>query len=596
MRLFSWNPLRRKPVAARTAPRPRYRPRLEGLESRDLLSTFTVVLASDSGGPGGQGVSPTSGDLRYCIAQANASSAPTNVINFSPSVFGTPQTIVLDSATGPLLINGSQPLTIHGPPTETVSVSGGGATQVFQMTGGPVTLQNLDITQGMNANSDLQLGTGGGIYSSATLTLNNCTLDHDSASAQGGGIYSSATLTLNNCTLDYDSARAGGGIFSNGTLTLTHGTLDHDAANAGGGLANLGGTATLSGCTFDNDTAVLGGGGIFNTGTLTLTHGTLDQDSAGQSGGGFGNFGGSAVLIGCTLDNDTAGGGGGGVYSRAPLTLTNCTLGNDSTPGLGGGGLFVATSSTATVSNCTFSNDSAPGEDGGAVVNEGTVVATGCTFSNDPDSGLFNFTTDPGTGVATLTGCTFSNDGAVQGGGLANEGSAALTNCTFSDNTATGNAGGGGIWNAQNGVLTLTNCTVANNAAPNGSGGGIANNAGGTLTLINTIVAQNSAGSGPDIGGTINTADHDLIGDSTGATIITDQGGNLVGGNGNPVIDPRLGPLANHGGPTQTLALLRSSPAIGHADDSQAPATDQRGHQRTDHFGLATDIGAFEYP
>jgi hypothetical protein len=44
------------------------------------------------------------------------------------------------------------------------------------------------------------------------------------------------------------------------------------------------------------------------------------------------------------------------------------------------------------------------------------------------------------------------------------------------------------------------------------------------------------------------------------------------------------------------MALRRSSPAIGHADDSQAPATDQRGKTRVDHFGLATDIGAYEYP
>jgi hypothetical protein len=30
-----------------------FRPRLEALEDRQLLSTFTVVLATDNGGPGG---------------------------------------------------------------------------------------------------------------------------------------------------------------------------------------------------------------------------------------------------------------------------------------------------------------------------------------------------------------------------------------------------------------------------------------------------------------------------------------------------------------------------------------------------------------
>jgi len=92
----------------------------------------------------------------------------------------------------------------------------------------------------------------------------------------------------------------------------------------------------------------------------------------------------------------------------------------------------------------------------------------------------------------------------------------------------------------------------------------------------------------------VNTADHNLIGDGSGSTIITNLGGNLIGGNGNPVIDPRLGPLQNNGGATQTLALLKDSPAIGHGDNSKAPATDQRGITRIDELEERTDIGAFE--
>jgi hypothetical protein len=98
------------------------------------------------------------------------------------------------------------------------------------------------------------------------------------------------------------------------------------------------------------------------------------------------------------------------------------------------------------------------------------------------------------------------------------------------------------------------------------------------------------------VSGTINTADHNLIGDGGGLSITTNQGGNLVGGNGNLVIDPRLGPLQNNGGHTETLALFADSPAIGQADNAKAPATDQRGHKRIDLVGEVTDIGAFEYP
>ncbi len=60
--------------------------------------------------------------------------------------------------------------------------------------------------------------------------------------------------------------------------------------------------------------------------------------------------------------------------------------------------------------------------------------------------------------------------------------------------------------------------------------------------------------------------------------------------------DPKLGPLANNGGPTLTMALLPGSPAIDAGNTSLAPASDQRGFRRP--AGLAADIGAYEvcYP
>src|SRR5262249_1552331 len=61
--------------------------------------------------------------------------------------------------------------------------------------------------------------------------------------------------------------------------------------------------------------------------------------------------------------------------------------------------------------------------------------------------------------------------------------------------------------------------------------------------------------------------------------------GNLVGTSGSP-IDPKLGALANNGGPTQTHALLSTSPAIDGGSNTfvaappfltASPITDQRG-------------------
>ena len=120
------------------------------------------------------------------------------------------------------------------------------------------------------------------------------------------------------------------------------------------------------------------------------------------------------------------------------------------------------------------------------------------------------------------------------------------------------------------------------------------------LNLTNTIVAGNFETDGelnsPDIAGAVATADHNLVGNANGSTgIVNGVNGNIVGGTaGGPVINALLGPLQNNGGPTQTMALLAGSPAIGHADSRRAPATDQRGLPRIDELGELTDIGAFE--
>jgi hypothetical protein len=544
-----------------SAPVRRFRPCVRELETRRLMTSLTVVLATDAGGPTGQKVSATTGDLRYCIEQADAShSATTDTIRFSSTLFATPQTITLNSATGPLVLSDSHPLTIKGPIANTVTVSGGDAIEVLTIASGTVSISNLAISHGNAVSNTSTSGQGGGIFDSGQLTLTNCTLDHDVAGPSAGGLY-----------------------------------------------VNLNSSATIIGSTFDHDTAAQTtpvvdgeGGAIFDAGTLKVTNSTFSNCVAGGTGGGaiFVEATDTATLTNCTLSNDS-GEDGGGIFvdSGSTLTLTKVILSNDSA-GNAGGGICTDGTATVTVQQSTFSDDTSGVGSGGGIANVqgSTITVSQSTFSNDSHSGVLN------QGTATITASTFSNDSGVSGGGLENQGTATVTNCTFSNDTATSTSsldGGGAIINDNTiggATLTVTNCTIANNAALNGSsGGGILNQTGGTLTLINTIVAQNTGtGSGPDVSGNVNTADHNLIGDGAGMTIGTDQGGNLIGGNGNPVIDPRLGPLQNNGGHTQTLALLRDSPAIGAGDNTQAPATDQRGVTRADESGETTDIGAFE--
>jgi hypothetical protein len=93
------------------------------------------------------------------------------------------------------------------------------------------------------------------------------------------------------------------------------------------------------------------------------------------------------------------------------------------------------------------------------------------------------------------------------------------------------------------------------------------------------------------VSGTFLSLGHNLIGVTNGSSGFSSSG-DRVGSAAAP-LDPKLGPLANNGGPTLTMALLLGSPAIDAGDPSVAPSTDQRGINRP--IGPAPDIGAFEY-
>jgi hypothetical protein len=554
-----------RPRLRRRPPARSLRPRLEDLETYQLMSTFTVVLATDNGGPNGQEVSATTGDLRYCIEQADAShSATSDTIDFSSSVFGNGQTITLDRKTGTLVLDDSNPLSINGPGDDVVSVSGGNAVGVFDITGGQVNISNLVISNGEEP------GGGGGIQNAGVLKLTDCMVDQDQSADSGGGLLNSGTATIDGGTFDDDSAGLGGGIFNDATLTVTNVVFNNDSATNGGAIGNHpGATATVSNSGINDNSAGEDGGGLFVEGTVTLDNCNISSDSA-LAGGGVCTDGGTANLKGCTVSNDsgvTASGqnrGAGAVTnSGGQVNLNDCQVFDNADEGLNNGGI-------ANVSDCTFSNDS--------------TVGSGGAIGSGPASTI--------TAILNVSGSTFRYDSAgVNGGAVQTGGSASFTNCSFADNYAAG--GGGALWNQAGFSLNVDNCTIADNSAGS-TGGGIWNQ--GALNLWNTIVAEDTVGkswSDVDNAGTVN-AEHDLIGNGTDSGITKSQGSNLVG-KGKTELNPLLGPLKDNGGQTPTMALSRQSRAIGHADDALAPLTDQRGEPRTDHFGLHTDIGAYEY-
>ena len=228
---------------------------------------------------------------------------------------------------------------------------------------------------------------------------------------------------------------------------------------------------------------------------------------------------------------------------------------------------------------------------GGAIFNEGLVSLTDCSLLNN--STRSNGGAIYSTGSMALLRCTIAgNTTQFHGGAINLDGSSpglTAVNCTMTANISEGGRGGAISISpsAAGATVSLTHCTIAGNAVENargagpggrerGSGGGI-RAAAGQVTITNCIVAGNTA----MVPGTGN-----LVGN------IVQSGPNLSTG------DPLLAPLADNGGLTQTMALLPGSPALDAAVATLALDTDQRGLPRSrDGNGdgsAAPDLGAFE--
>jgi fibronectin-binding autotransporter adhesin len=401
--------------------------------------------------------------LREAISFADSLPGFQTIV-FDPSVFGTtPQTITL--GLGELPLTNKHTTTITGPGAALLTVSGSGASRVFDVEAGSAAISGLTVSGG-NA------GFGGGIYNNGgALSLSNVTVSGNTAQF-GGGVanVNSGTTAITDCTISGNSvSQTGGGVVSNsGTLTVVGTNVSGNKATYGAGLANLTtGTATVTGGTFSGNTASNQGGGLFSNGpSLSVTNTTVTKNSAALRGGGLFNNGGM-------------------------LSLTDATVTDNS-------------------ANTQFAS-----ADGGGLCNQaGTSVVTGCTFSGNVafqfGGGLYN------NGTLTLSNSNVSGNSVVNttGGGVFNGGTATLTNCTINGNSA----GGGGAMYIT-GTTNLINCTVTGNSAYFAVGG--IHVYSGTTTVTNTIVTDNG---GSNIYGNI-TGSHNLIGPDVILAPLGDYGG-----------------------------------------------------------------------
>jgi hypothetical protein len=553
-------------------------------------ATYTVTTNADDAPGGTCAPAPGTCTLRDALTAANADSSA-DTITFAPGV-----TSPITLSNGALPISGSGGLTITGPGAGALTVNAGGNSQIFDITApssAAVSITGLTLTDGSAPASPATNG-GAIIDNSAPLTLSNDTISNSTTpNGEGGGIYANGGLTITNSTLTGDTAPTsyGGAIeagYNNASVnTISGSTLSNNTARYGGAV---GGGRDLA----ISDTQLTGnhasgspnayGGAIQVGDQLELTGSTVTGNTSSGTAGGINvdpKYG--ATISGATISGNTAAAGGGGMTVRSvgsfddPVKIDQSTISGNHAPD--GAGIYeTAADGPVTIQASTLSGNQASGTNsvGGGLLLEGDVL-----------------------GPFRLVDSTVSGNSAVTGGGVSLGGS-------YNEPLLPSSHG------STPGSISLANSTIAANAAGS-RGGGVylgeytagspSTEQSGTATISSTIVSGNTAaGSANDLARAATSTDGGFDGSfsliqTPGSAPFISQNQDIIGKS------PELGPLANNGGPTETMLPAGTSPVIdqGHAPDSLTQ--DQRGEPRTVDTGIVnppggdgTDIGSVELP
>jgi hypothetical protein len=312
----------------------------ESLESRLLLSTFTVTNVNDSG----------SGSFRQAII--DSLNAPTSdQIVFDANVFSVPRVISLQSSLPDLI---GTTLQIIGPGSSLLTIHRDAAAPRFGIfrSGLLLTLSGMTISGGD--------GFGGGaltIYSHSQAILENVVLA-DNRGDEAGAIFvgTAGALTVRNSTISGNTGiETGGGIYfyDDGCLLIENSTISGNTSPDGGGIEFSGsascfpdagytpGTLIIRNSTISNNTTTGSGGGIqmWNLlGLLQIENSTISGNTADGGGGIYLSGPGSMTIQSSTITANTSTStdqdyGGGGVLRNTPfgvfpasITVTNSVI------------------------------------------------------------------------------------------------------------------------------------------------------------------------------------------------------------------------------------------------------------------------------
>jgi len=302
-------------------------------------ATIEVTTTADIG----------TGSLRAAITAAQAG----DVITFSKTAFPeTAETAIVLNTALPFITKDNVTIQGHvqtsgtnaGKPAVSIERSTAVGTSEFRIltvdpgTDSKVTLSGLKIANGKMSDS------GGGMYSSGSVTAENCTFTNNTTAWDGGGVYASGAVIFTNSTFtDNTAADRGGGMYAGGSIALTNGTFaGNRAVNYGGGVYSLR-KAKIENSTFTSNTTAGYGGGIRSIGFATTANSIFTGNTAGISGGGV-DCSDSFVAVNSVFTKNQSDSYYGAVDAFFDTYLYHCTIAGNT-----GSGIFVDKDSNAKV-------------------------------------------------------------------------------------------------------------------------------------------------------------------------------------------------------------------------------------------------------
>jgi hypothetical protein len=557
-----------------------------------VIHLRSLVVTGGVGERGG-GISMVDGGvltLDHVTLRNNVAATDTNGISVGGGIYANDATIAIrDSAVVANRAAGTK---------DTVAVGHGGGLYLQE---GTLTIAD-SVFQGNLARGDAALGVtdvaGGGAFlfdvsvvidASRFQGNRAISVSDSSGTSQGGAIFHQTSpageFSITGSTFGGNVAKA--------TVTGVH------TATALAGAVKISSSfdpvdATVRKSVFQNNKVIASSAGAASAegGALTANGDNLSVHIRSTD-----VLGSTVVAQGATTATSSGGGmvlrSGSFSVARSKVSSNSASAHSGSNTGLAkGGGIAALGTVTLSVGTTTVSGNVASGTSDASI----GAAGGGGIHTEFQSSLALRRSTVSGNHVSAASS---AGSPSALGGGLDLEASKddLMVNSTITGNTVDANGpnaiSAGGAAEVADNSLRIRLSTIARNGVtasgsnPFAGGGGLDVEAG-TTSLKGTILAANTGTTGPNCIGALTTEGFNLYGSTTGCTV-------TPAGTDKPNGLPKLGPLANNGGPTMTLALLTGSQALNKIPVATCQAmskVDQRGVHRPQ--GPTCDKGAFE--